>query len=67
MLLNGTSFSDLLEKLLSMRNHAVKSIVTDENDSSVKNKIKLCIEILIQTVNLIYSCFISKSEDVCLV
>lgn len=43
-----------------MRNQAIKSIVTDENDNSVKTKIKLCIKILIQTINLIYSCFISN-------
>ncbi|XP_076630006.1 conserved oligomeric Golgi complex subunit 1 isoform X1 [Colletes latitarsis] len=62
VLLNGSSFSDLLEMLISMRNRAIKSVVTDENDSSVKNKIKLCIEILIQTVNLIYSCFIRTND-----
>ncbi|XP_076240432.1 conserved oligomeric Golgi complex subunit 1 isoform X1 [Calliopsis andreniformis] len=62
VLLNGTSFSDLLEKLISMRNHAVKSIITDDSDSNVKSKIKLCIEILIQTVNLIYSCFINTAD-----
>ncbi|XP_076174004.1 conserved oligomeric Golgi complex subunit 1 isoform X2 [Ptiloglossa arizonensis] len=62
VLLNGSSFSDLLEMLISMRNHAIKSVVTDENDNSVKNKIKLCIEILIQTVNLIYSCFINTKD-----
>ena len=62
VLLNGTSFSDLLEKLISMRNRAIKSVVTDENDSSVKSKIKLCIEILIQTVNLIYACFINTDD-----
>ena len=43
-----------------MRNHAVESIVRDENDNSVKKKIKSCIEVLIQTISLIYSCFISK-------
>lgn len=49
-----------MDKLISMRNQAIKSIVTDENDNSVKTKIKLCIKILIQTINLIYSCFISN-------
>ncbi|XP_076651687.1 conserved oligomeric Golgi complex subunit 1 isoform X1 [Halictus rubicundus] len=62
VLLNGTSFSDLLDMLISMRSHAIKSIITDENDSSVKNKIKLCIKILIQTVNLMYSCFINTQN-----
>ncbi|XP_043265759.1 conserved oligomeric Golgi complex subunit 1 isoform X2 [Colletes gigas] len=62
VLLNGSSFSDLLEMLISMRNRAIKFVVTDENDSNVKNKIKLCIEILIQTVNLIYSCFIRTND-----
>ncbi|XP_076678689.1 conserved oligomeric Golgi complex subunit 1 isoform X1 [Andrena cerasifolii] len=62
VLLNGTSFPDLLEKLISMRNRAIKSVVTDENDSSVKSKIKLCIEILIQTVNLINACFINTDD-----
>ncbi|KZC12421.1 PREDICTED: conserved oligomeric Golgi complex subunit 1 [Dufourea novaeangliae] len=62
VLLNRTSFSDLLEMLLSMRNRAIKSIITDENDSSVKNKIKLCIDTLIQTINLIYSCFINTEK-----
>lgn len=62
VLLNGSSFSDLLDKLISLRNHAVKSIVTDENDNSVKKKIKLCIEILIQTISLIYSCFINSDR-----
>lgn len=51
---------DLLEKLISMRNHAIKSVIKEESHSSVKNKLKLCIQILIQTVYLIYSCFISK-------
>ncbi|XP_071866705.1 conserved oligomeric Golgi complex subunit 1 isoform X1 [Bombus fervidus] len=60
VLLNGSSFSDLLDKLISLRNHAVNSIVTDENDNSVKKKIKSCIEILIQTISLIYSCFINS-------
>lgn len=63
VLLNGTSFSDLLDKLISMRNQAIKSIVTDENDNSVKTKIKLCIKILIQTINLIYSCFINSEGE----
>ncbi|XP_017889785.1 conserved oligomeric Golgi complex subunit 1 isoform X2 [Ceratina calcarata] len=63
VLLNGTSFPDLLEKLISMRNHAIRSVVTDENDSSVKTKIKSCIEILIQTINLIYSCFITTENQ----
>ncbi|XP_043526866.1 conserved oligomeric Golgi complex subunit 1 isoform X1 [Frieseomelitta varia] len=60
VLLNGTSSSDLLDKLISMRNHAVESIVRDENDNSVKKKIKSCIEVLIQTISLIYSCFINS-------
>ncbi|XP_076395126.1 conserved oligomeric Golgi complex subunit 1 isoform X2 [Megachile rotundata] len=62
VLLNGSTFSELLEKLISMRNHTIQSIVTDENDNSVKSKIKLCIEILIQTIDLVYSCFINTAE-----
>ncbi|KOC62140.1 Conserved oligomeric Golgi complex subunit 1 [Habropoda laboriosa] len=62
VLLDGTSFPDLLEKLISMRNHTIKSIITDENDYNVKSKIKSCIEILIQTINLIYSCFINTEN-----
>ncbi|XP_076229389.1 conserved oligomeric Golgi complex subunit 1 isoform X2 [Nomia melanderi] len=62
VLLNGTSFTDLLDMLISMRSQAIKSIITDENDSNVKNKIKLCINVLIQTVNLIHSCFISSEN-----
>ncbi|CAK9824352.1 Conserved oligomeric Golgi complex subunit 1 [Anthophora retusa] len=61
-LLNGTSFPDLLEMLISMRNQTIKSIVTDENDNNVKSKVKSCIEILIQTINLIYSCFINTEN-----
>ncbi|CAL7937740.1 unnamed protein product [Xylocopa violacea] len=62
VLLDGTTFPDLLEKLISMRNRAIKSVVMDENDSSVKSKIKSCIKILIETISLIYSCFMN-SED----
>lgn len=51
---------DLLEKLISMRNHAIGTVIKEESHSNVKTKLKLCIKILIQTVHLIYSCFISK-------
>ncbi|XP_053975491.1 conserved oligomeric Golgi complex subunit 1 isoform X1 [Hylaeus volcanicus] len=62
VLLNGSSFSSLLQMLICMRNQAITSVIMDENDSSVKNKIKLCIEILIQMVNLIYSCFMNTTD-----
>lgn len=59
--LNESSFVDLLEKLISTRSHAIESIIKEEScHDSVKNKLKLCIKILIQTVHLIYSCFICK-------
>ncbi|GAB1869175.1 Conserved oligomeric Golgi complex subunit 1 [Camponotus japonicus] len=56
--LNESSFVDLLEKLISMRSRAIESIIKEESHDSVKNKLKLCMKILIQTVHLIYSCFI---------
>ena len=62
VLLLRKTFPQLLEKLISMRKYTIQTIVTDENDNSVKNKIKLCIEILIQTISLIYSCFINTPE-----
>jgi len=58
--LNESSFVDLVEKLITTRSHAIECIIKNENYDSVKNKLKLCMKILIQTVHLIYSCFISK-------
>lgn len=60
MFLNESSFVDLLKKLISTRNRAIESIIKEESHDSVKNKLKLCMRILIQTVHLIYSCFIRK-------
>lgn len=59
ILLNKTPYKDLLEKLIFTRCRAVESIIKDENDYNVKTKIKLCIEMLIHTITLIYACFIS--------
>jgi hypothetical protein len=58
--LNESSFVDLVEKLITTRSHAIECIIKNENYDSVKNKLKLCMKVLIQTVHLIYSCFISK-------
>ncbi|XP_014482277.1 PREDICTED: conserved oligomeric Golgi complex subunit 1 isoform X2 [Dinoponera quadriceps] len=60
--LNESSFVNLLEKLISTRNHAIETVLKEESHSSVKNKLKLCIKILIQTVHLIYSCFINADN-----
>ncbi|XP_032688873.1 conserved oligomeric Golgi complex subunit 1 isoform X2 [Odontomachus brunneus] len=60
--LNESPFVDLLEKLISTRNHAIVSVIKEESHSSVKNKLKLCIKIFIQTVHLIYSCFINADN-----
>lgn len=60
MFLNESSFANLLERLIFSRNHAIESVVKGESHDTVKNKLKLCMKILIQTVYLIYSCFISK-------
>ncbi|XP_011143993.1 conserved oligomeric Golgi complex subunit 1 isoform X2 [Harpegnathos saltator] len=60
--LNESSFVNLLEKLISTRNCAIKSVIKEESHSSVKHKLKLCIKILIQTVHLIYSCFINADN-----
>ncbi|XP_020287464.1 conserved oligomeric Golgi complex subunit 1 isoform X2 [Pseudomyrmex gracilis] len=56
--LNESSFEDLLDKLISTRSYAIESIIKEESHDSVKIKLKLCITLLIQTVYLIYSCFI---------
>ncbi|XP_011699019.1 PREDICTED: conserved oligomeric Golgi complex subunit 1 isoform X1 [Wasmannia auropunctata] len=60
--LNESSFADLLERLISTRSHAIESVVKGESHDSVKNKLKLCMKILIQTVHLIYSCFINADN-----
>ncbi|XP_015184927.1 PREDICTED: conserved oligomeric Golgi complex subunit 1 isoform X2 [Polistes dominula] len=62
ILLNKTSYKDLLEKLIFTRCRAVESIIKDENDYNVKTKIKLCIEMLIHTITLIYACFITAGS-----
>ncbi|XP_043486152.1 conserved oligomeric Golgi complex subunit 1 [Polistes fuscatus] len=62
ILLNKTSYKNLLEKLIFTRCRAVESIIKDENDYSVKTKIKLCIEMLIHTITLIYACFITAGS-----
>ncbi|XP_035727978.1 conserved oligomeric Golgi complex subunit 1-like isoform X2 [Vespa mandarinia] len=59
ILLNKTPYKDLLEKLIFTRCRAVESVIKDENDYNVKTKIKLCIEMLIHTITLIYACFIT--------
>lgn len=59
ILLNKTSYKILLEKLISTRCCAIESLIKDENDYNVKTKIKLCIEMLIHTITLIYACFIT--------
>lgn len=58
--LNESSFVDLVEKLILMRSFAIESIIRNESHDSVKNKLKACMKILIRTVHLIYSCFISE-------
>lgn len=58
--LNESPLMNLLEKLISMRSRAIESVIKEETHNSVKNKLKLCIKILIQTIYLIYSCFISE-------
>ncbi|KAG7200581.1 hypothetical protein KM043_001141 [Ampulex compressa] len=63
VLLNNTPLKQLLQKLISMRSCALESVIKDDNDDSVKNKIRLCIKILIETVILIYTCFIKSHED----
>ncbi|KAK2584951.1 hypothetical protein KPH14_002543 [Odynerus spinipes] len=62
ILLNKTPYKHLLEKLISTRCRAIESIIKDENDYNVKTKIKLCIEMLIHTITLIYACFITANE-----
>ncbi|XP_043678269.1 conserved oligomeric Golgi complex subunit 1 isoform X1 [Vespula pensylvanica] len=62
ILLNKTPYKDLLEKLIFTRCRAVESIIKDENDYNVKTKIKLCIEMLIHTITLIYACFITAGD-----
>lgn len=62
VLLNGASFSELLEKLISLRSRAIESVIADDrNECSVRSKIKLCIKILIETVVLIHRCFVDEN------
>ncbi|XP_011334324.2 conserved oligomeric Golgi complex subunit 1 isoform X1 [Ooceraea biroi] len=60
--LNESSFVDLVEKLIATRSHALEAVIKNENYDSVKNKLKLCMKILIQTVHIIYSCFINADN-----
>ncbi|XP_011499095.1 PREDICTED: conserved oligomeric Golgi complex subunit 1 [Ceratosolen solmsi marchali] len=62
VLLDGLNSSDLLSRLISFRSQAIKSIALSETDLTVKNNIKLCLNILIKTIPLISNCFI-KYED----
>lgn len=60
VLLDGLNAADLLNRLISLRSQTIQSILISESDLSVKNKIKLCLNVLMETIPLISSCFISK-------
>ncbi|XP_066581349.1 conserved oligomeric Golgi complex subunit 1 [Prorops nasuta] len=61
ILLNEMS-SLCLEKLISSRNSALLHVINKNDNSSVKNKIKLCVQILTETIHLIYLCFINNQD-----
>ncbi|XP_032451954.1 conserved oligomeric Golgi complex subunit 1 isoform X1 [Nasonia vitripennis] len=63
VLLDGLNSADLLNRLISLRSQTIKSIVISESDLSVKNKIKLCLNVLMDTIPLISSCFIKYRDS----
>ncbi|XP_015609799.1 conserved oligomeric Golgi complex subunit 1 isoform X2 [Cephus cinctus] len=62
VLLDGASSSALIEKLISMRSKAIETIIKDESHHSVRNRIKLCVKLLTQTIILIRTCFIKANN-----
>ncbi|XP_074110677.1 conserved oligomeric Golgi complex subunit 1 [Cotesia typhae] len=62
LLLEKTQSKVLLKKLIELRCKAVESIVLSNDNLSVKHKIKFAVKLLMDTVALIYKCFINSNQ-----